>query len=121
MAANLVLCNTDVLFCYTWRLQLYFFTVVEPGTRGWEKIKEVFGPDVFLYDGSLDRETLGKIIFEDSTKRMALNKITHPERYKAILWQLSGYLFKGLIIQIFTTKKGCDMHFLGNDTICPTL
>ncbi len=52
--------------------------VVEPGTPGLAAIAAEFGTGVILADGSLDRATLGAIIFSDPKKRAALNEITHP-------------------------------------------
>lgn len=81
------------------------FTVVEPGTPGYKKILKTFGSEVFKEDGSLDREALGKIIFADSSKRQALNGITHPEIYKAILWRLAGLLVKGTSVTLMALFK----------------
>jgi dephospho-CoA kinase len=52
--------------------------VVEPGTSGAAQILEVFGSEVFLANGSLDRAKLGAIIFADSELRKALECIVHP-------------------------------------------
>jgi dephospho-CoA kinase len=52
--------------------------VVAPGTAGLTAVVAEFGQDVLLPDGSLDRERLGAIVFEDSGRRAALNAIVHP-------------------------------------------
>jgi dephospho-CoA kinase len=52
--------------------------VVAPGTPGLTAVVAEFGEDVLLPDGSLDRERLGAIVFEDSGRRAALNAIVHP-------------------------------------------
>ena len=52
--------------------------IVEPGSHGWSKIRERFGEEVFLEDGRLDRERLGRIVFSDKDKRRWLDKLTHP-------------------------------------------
>ncbi|MEY3316999.1 MAG: hypothetical protein RLZZ503_201 [Actinomycetota bacterium] len=52
--------------------------VVEPGTKGLEQIKQVFGSSVLNADGSLDRQKLGELIFNDPEKRLALEGIVHP-------------------------------------------
>ena len=52
--------------------------VVEPGTEGLEQIRAVFGESVFDSGGSLDRQKLGEIIFNDASKRVALEEIIHP-------------------------------------------
>ena len=52
--------------------------VVEPGTKGLDQIRQTFGGSVFRSDGSLDRQKLGEIIFNDPEKRLALEGIIHP-------------------------------------------
>jgi dephospho-CoA kinase len=53
--------------------------VVEPGTPGFDRVVEVFGPDVVSPDGTLDRATLGGIVFADAERLRALEAIVHPE------------------------------------------
>ena len=52
--------------------------VVEPGTKGLEQVKQVFGSSVLNADGSLDRQKLGELVFNDPEKRLALEGIIHP-------------------------------------------
>jgi len=52
--------------------------VVEPGTKGLDQIRQIFGDSVFSSDSSLDRQKLGEIIFNDPEKRLALEGIIHP-------------------------------------------
>jgi dephospho-CoA kinase len=52
--------------------------VVLPGSAGLKAIVETFGTEVLNNDGTLDRKTLGRIIFEDEQKRLKLNSILHP-------------------------------------------
>lgn len=52
--------------------------VVEPGTTAHQAIRDAFG-DVFLPDQTLDREALGKRVFDDPEARKTLNQIVHPE------------------------------------------
>ena len=62
--------------------------VVAPGTQGAKKILEVFGPDVFMADGNLDRAKLGSIVFGNHELRQALESIVHPlvkERAKQVV------------------------------------
>jgi dephospho-CoA kinase len=55
-------------------------------------IRKNFGQEVFLNDGSLNRQAMREIIFSDSKKRQTLERITHIE------------VFKSLIIRIFKEK-----------------
>jgi dephospho-CoA kinase len=57
---------------------------VAPGTPGLTRVIERFGSDVLLTDGSLDRATLGRIVFGDRAARGALEAIIHPEVYRRI-------------------------------------
>ena len=52
--------------------------VVQPGTKGLDRIRQVFGESVFSSDSALDRQKLGEIIFNDPEKRLALEGIIHP-------------------------------------------
>ncbi len=52
--------------------------VVEPGKPAHQAIREAFG-NVFLEDQTLDREAMGKRVFNDPDARKQLNQIVHPE------------------------------------------
>lgn len=52
--------------------------VVEPGTPGLDAVVAEFGAGVLAADGSLDRPRLGAIVFDDESRRQALNAIVHP-------------------------------------------
>jgi dephospho-CoA kinase len=51
---------------------------VAPGTPGLKEIVAVFGDEVLLPDGSLDRARLGALVFADEELRRRLNTIVHP-------------------------------------------
>ncbi|CAD1468460.1 unnamed protein product, partial [Heterotrigona itama] len=61
--------------------------VVEPGKSAWHKIRQEFGPEMFLDTNELDRTKLGDVVFNDVEKRKKLNAITHPEICREIYWQ----------------------------------
>lgn len=52
--------------------------VVAPGTPGLAAIVEHFGPGMLNSDGSLDRASLGAVVFQDESERKALEEIVHP-------------------------------------------
>ena len=52
--------------------------VVEPGTPGLEAVVNEFGSEILKADGSLNRASLGAIVFADQAKRQRLNSILHP-------------------------------------------
>ena len=66
--------------------------VVEPGKEAYEKIVETFGEEILQEDQTLDRKKLGAIVFEDETKRKALNEIVHPSIRKEMLAQRDAYM-----------------------------
>ncbi|KFB52049.1 hypothetical protein ZHAS_00020233 [Anopheles sinensis] len=70
--------------------------VVEPGRPAWHKIKATFGETVFDADsGELNREALGRLIFDDVEKRRLLNEITHPEIHRIIYKEVIKSFFLG--------------------------
>ncbi len=52
--------------------------VVASGTSGLEAIKKYFGSEVIHSDGSLNRDLLRSIVFEDEQERQWLNNLLHP-------------------------------------------
>ena len=50
-----------------------------PGARALVRIVTLFGEDMLLPDGSLDRKRLGRKVFADVDKRRQLEEILHPE------------------------------------------
>ena len=52
--------------------------VVEPNSPGLRAVVEAFGGEVLRKDGTLDRERLGSLVFENDQKRTLLNSILHP-------------------------------------------
>lgn len=69
--------------------------VVEPGSPVLKEISQVFGPEVLLADGSLNREMLGGQIFNNREKRQQLNGIIHPAIRQEMLRQKDEWLSNG--------------------------
>jgi dephospho-CoA kinase len=69
--------------------------VVEPGRRAYKKIIKEFGEQVKNQDGTLNREKLGSIIFQDAAKRRLLNQCTHPFIRLETIWLLVKYWIQG--------------------------
>jgi dephospho-CoA kinase len=57
--------------------------VVEPGKPAWKDIVAYFGERILQKDGSLDREKLSAMVFQDGEKRKKLESFTHPRIYEA--------------------------------------
>ena len=58
--------------------------VILPGKPAWKKVVNLFGPEILKDDLNIDREKLGKIVFNDPEGLKNLNAITHPEIIKLI-------------------------------------
>ena len=69
--------------------------VVEPGSETLEKIREAFGDEIILPDGSLDRKKVGDLIFSDPASRKRLNDIIHPAIRQEMLRQRAAYVAEG--------------------------
>ena len=51
---------------------------LEPGSWGYKKVIDAFGPSILNKDQSVDRSRLGCIVFSDAASREQLNSILHP-------------------------------------------
>ena len=62
---------------------------MEPGTPCYKRLREVFGADdIWLRDGSIDRQGLAGLLFSDDEKRKQLNEIVHPAVKQYILGEV---------------------------------
>lgn len=62
--------------------------VVQQGKPAYNEIVETFGVRILLEDKSLNRKKLGRLIFNSSSVRKALNKIVHPRVIEGIKQQI---------------------------------
>ena len=69
--------------------------MVEPGKPVLKLIEKNFGSDVLLSSGHLDRVKMGKIIFEDESKRRILNSCTHPYIRRAMMLEALKHFLRG--------------------------
>jgi dephospho-CoA kinase len=70
---------------------------VAVGTPALDAIVARFGPGVLLPDGTLDRPTLGAVVFGDADARRDLESITHPA-IGALAWERDGAAPDGAVI-----------------------
>lgn len=57
---------------------------LEPGTRAFKEVCDLFGDDVLTAQGEIDRGALAEKVFADEEKRSALESITHPEVFRTL-------------------------------------
>lgn len=62
--------------------------VVEPGSPLLVELAQNFGDHILLADGSLNRVSLGELIFQNKENRELLNQLTHPVIIKDIKNQI---------------------------------
>ncbi|HSO57054.1 MAG TPA: dephospho-CoA kinase [Paenisporosarcina sp.] len=89
--------------------------VVEPGTSNLQEIKRQFGASVINEDGTLNRDALGKLIFNDPAKRKQLNDLMHPAIRSEMLRQRDELLKNGqkiLIMDIPLLFESRLQHFV---------
>ncbi|MCG3150232.1 MAG: Dephospho-CoA kinase [Verrucomicrobiae bacterium] len=64
-----------------------------PGTPTYRQVVAEFGPDIVNPDGTINRRTLGEIVFNDAARRQKLNNIIHPvvrQQWTQALAETSG-------------------------------
>ena len=61
-------------------------------------VGEVFGPSVLSPDGSVDRQALGQIVFQDAEAMQRLERIVHPAVGTALLSELGQTSATGIVV-----------------------
>ena len=61
-------------------------------------VAEAFGPSVIAQDGSVDRKTLGAVVFQDADAMRRLERIVHPAVGTALMKELSLVSETGIVI-----------------------
>ena len=64
--------------------------IVEPGTEGLQQIKDIFGWQYLTPGGVLNRDKLGKLVFDNPEALDALNQITVPLITKELKKEISA-------------------------------
>lgn len=62
---------------------------IRRGQPAYERILNLFGPQVLGPDGEVDRKKLGDLVFRDQELRSALEKMVHPEVAKLLQERLA--------------------------------
>jgi dephospho-CoA kinase len=57
--------------------------VIQPGTPAYQEIIQQFGEGILRKDGTIDRSSLGQMVFGDPTRRAVLESIVHPRVFVA--------------------------------------
>jgi dephospho-CoA kinase len=67
---------------------------MEPGGASYLAVVDYFGKEILASDGTIDRPKLANIIFEDDTKRLKINEITHPIVLEEVLQVINEHRIK---------------------------
>ncbi len=68
---------------------------LKPDTEVWHKVVAAFGRQILTAKGDIDRNKLGKIVFDSAESLSQLNRIMHPRMYEMIKVQLEQYRKQG--------------------------
>jgi dephospho-CoA kinase len=74
--------------------------IVQSDSPVLEAIRQEFGDEIILPDGSLDRPALARIIFGNEAKRTKLNHLTHPEILKRVLAIIGAQPSESIIVVV---------------------
>jgi len=89
--------------------------VVEQGEPGFKDIIEVFGRDVLLNSGNLDRPKLRNLILNDSGMRNKMEDILHPTIIEQMMLQISTADYrdiKAVVVEVpLLFESGMDKFF----------
>ncbi|MFW6160279.1 MAG: dephospho-CoA kinase [Acidobacteriota bacterium] len=72
---------TEVLHnlgCYIHQSDQAAHELIQPGTPAWQKIKDHFGPSILNSDKTINRKSLGRLVFENPEERSFMNNLLHP-------------------------------------------
>lgn len=72
--------------------------VVEPGEPAYREIVAQFGEEVLTPEGTVDRERLGRLVFQDPEKRRLLERITHPRIMEEVQKQVHRAVEAGVAV-----------------------
>lgn len=70
--------------------------LMEPGQVCFGQIVEAFGRDIVRADGTLDREKLSELVFQEQEKLGRLNGIVHPQVKQAVRQEIDRAVKEGI-------------------------
>ena len=82
-----------------------YHELITPPSSCLEELKEVFGKGILSPDGSLDRRTLGGIVFNDPAARERLNTITHRYVMEEVKTRMERLRREGVPVVVFDAPQ----------------
>ncbi len=74
---------------------------VAPGTAALQRIVELFGQQALLPDGSLNRQAVRDMVFNESARRQQLEAILHPAIKERALQQIEQARIRGFDVVVY--------------------
>jgi dephospho-CoA kinase len=74
---------------------------VAPGTAALQQIVELFGQQALLPDGSLNRQAVRELVFNESARRQQLEAILHPAIKELALQQIEQARIRGSRVVVY--------------------
>lgn len=85
--------------------------VVAPGSNGLRCIRQAFGTDVVDTDGHLNRQRLGKIVFQSPKQMARLNHVMQPLIRAAVLQQIKYLKHQGATLIFLDIPLLFEQHY----------
>ena len=82
-----------------------YHQLITPPSSCLQELVETFGKKILLSDGSLDRRTLGGIVFNDLVARERLNAITHRYVMEEVETQMEHFRREGVPVAVFDAPQ----------------
>src|SRR4030042_1504581 len=75
--------------------------LLQPDDQAYREIVAAFGKSILSPNGEIDRNKLGKLVFDDNTALARLNQITHPRIYEIAEQKIEEYRQAGTRVVVF--------------------
>jgi dephospho-CoA kinase len=82
-----------------------YHELITPPSSCLRELREAFGKGILLPDGSLDRRTLGGIVFNDPAARERLNAITHRYVMEEVKTRMERFRRDGIPVVVFDAPQ----------------
>ena len=82
-----------------------YHELIAPPSSCLQELAEVFGKQILLADGSLDRRALGGIVFSDPAAREKLKSITHRYVMEEVQGQMERFRREGVRVAVFDAPQ----------------
>ena len=82
-----------------------YHKLITPPSSCLQELAEAFGKGILLPDGTLDRRTLGSIVFNDPLARERLNTITHRYVMEEVKTRMERFRYEGVPVAVFDAPQ----------------